>query len=1454
MFYRFIPFFCWLLATLLPLVSFAQEVNSFSMPAGITKADYAPHTLIIKIAPAQNARTQSGTDALTEIRSLTGVNRIEPAIPVRKRQASARARTQRPLVDIDNIYKIKLAEGQDLEVMINRLLQMEQVLYAEPYYLLKPLGINASEYVPNDPAAAKSGGAQTYLARIKAYQAWAVEKGDTSITIGILDTGIEFGHQDLSDNLKNNSNDPINGLDDDGDGYVDNYSGWDFADEDNDPTADQNIHGILVTGLAAASTDNNTGIAGTGFRSRYMPVKIFSSVDGSFFQGYEAVAYAADQGCQVINLSWGGANAFSYFGQDMIDYAVLEKDAVVVAAAGNSGKFENFYPASFNHVLSVGQTDNNDNRVNTSTYGYFVDLLAPGQSIYTTSGKDGYQSNGGSSLSAPMVSGTAALMRASYPELNALQIMEKLRLASDDIYAVGNNANFAEKLGRGRLNMLKALSDQATPALRMSAFSYRNHVGPYAFYGDTLSIEATFINYLSPSTSAAKVTLSSPSEYVTVLDSVFTIGALDTLASATNQQLPFRVYLHENTPANEQLYFRLAYEDGSYADYQYFFIVSSPPYSYLDNGQAKLAINSQGDIGKDVSRSGLIFRGDTLARRLGLMVAAGADSVSDNIISDFSTATYSDDFVAEQNTRFGRSAVFAQSLESVFNDSNADNPIGLKIEQKWLSNNAPEDQQYLISEYRIINQGNDSLFQLYPALFADWDLGDVHDNRAGWDADHSMGYVYDDNLYAGIAVLGAYSSAYYAIDKADLNGNIADLETVFSDSLRYAWLTANSPKLEAGALGAGNDVAHLLGVSVDTLAPGRHIQVGFAWLFGNSLGELQQLAERAAQKYQEHRLQPRISQTIFACTDSTATVMPEADATYRFYRDALATELLGEGRSFTTGALSGDTLIYVSMIRQKGDESTVSQVNIRMLLPVADFRIKSVDQATYTSDTLFLNTSGEATLTMEDISLDAVSWQWDFGNGFRSSRQHPSVKYDKEGNYTISLKVGSAAGCESMTIRQLTVIRRAPKPVVADQQVCAGEPVSLAASNSSQIKVFADAGLSQLIFSGATFTSSALADDTVFYVVNAASVYESVAAAVKVDVLKPETFIAYTPESSLQGKYLLKLWAVHPQQSAGITGLQWYIDGQLVGSGDTIVYDYSREHTIGQDFEVSLSFTQTSGSLVCSQSVVRTIALGSSPLPLFEDVRVCRGEAVSLKPSNGNFFFFYRDAALTELLHKGSSYQIEDLQGEMTIYITGLDSLLESKATEVNVVLNRFADFSLSADTLFLQENSEVMFEGIMLKPEMQEISWQWDLGDGQLRNRGVRFSQTYDSVGTYPITLVARTQDGCTNTITKTLVVKNVTAVEEALENKSLLVYPNPSSGIFTLSNERWDYKKIMLHLYNAQGKALCHEQMIYDNFPVKIDLHQLAGHPLPDGIYYLYLEVEQKNFFRQMILKSAQ
>ncbi|RZK53096.1 MAG: serine protease, partial [Hymenobacter sp.] len=414
-----------------------------------------PGRLVLKLRPtASPSQVQAALHAL----GATGLSQKFP-------QATPPSAEQPGSVDLRLIYQVEVPAAASLAKARTLLLGTGAVEYVEPLYSREPL------YQPNDPRADSVTGSQYHLKLIQAYRAWDFTKGDTTVVIGLTDTGMRPTHEDLVRQIKYNRADPVNGLDDDNDGYIDNYRGWDMANGNNDVTYndDHALHGSHVAGALAGQADNGKGVAGVAFNCKFLPIQIFSGNGTGTFAGYEGIVYAADRGCQVINMSWGGQGGYSRFEQDVCTYAAVNKDVVLVAAAGNTNADLLFYPASYEHVLSVAATDASDAKAGFSTYSRRIDLTAPGVNIWTTNGLyqavgigpvDGdYYFDSGTSLAAPLVSGAAALVRARFPQFTAEQVAAQLRQSADTaIYSLPANAAYRGRLGRGRLNLLRAVA------------------------------------------------------------------------------------------------------------------------------------------------------------------------------------------------------------------------------------------------------------------------------------------------------------------------------------------------------------------------------------------------------------------------------------------------------------------------------------------------------------------------------------------------------------------------------------------------------------------------------------------------------------------------------------------------------------------------------------------------------------------------------------------------------------------------------------------------------------------------------------------------------------------------------------------------------------------------------------------------------------------------------------
>jgi len=383
----------------------------------------APHVsdeLLVKVSDGGRARLErSGASVLREIPQLG-------LVVVRVKMGAMLAEAAADLEDISGVE------------------------WAEPNYTLQ------LDFTPNDPHYDTIEPRQTpYLNRIDAAGAWDLTKGRPEVVIAVLDTGVDMSHEDLAGAIWTNPGEiPGNGIDDEGNGFVDDEHGWDFAGKDNLPDDDYG-HGTHVAGIAAARIDNGIGIAGLAGGTTIMPVDVFDFAIGTYEDLIRAIVYATDNGAHVINMSLG-ASSYS-LGEEMAVSYAFSRGVVVVAAAGNTGSEVLHYPAAHANVIAVASTTAQDVRSSFSTYGVFVDVAAPGSSIYSTGFGNTYRTMSGTSMATPHVAGLAALILSRNPTLTPTQVQDLIESTADDLGPTGRDIFY----GAGRINAGRAVA--ATP-------------------------------------------------------------------------------------------------------------------------------------------------------------------------------------------------------------------------------------------------------------------------------------------------------------------------------------------------------------------------------------------------------------------------------------------------------------------------------------------------------------------------------------------------------------------------------------------------------------------------------------------------------------------------------------------------------------------------------------------------------------------------------------------------------------------------------------------------------------------------------------------------------------------------------------------------------------------------------------------------------------------------------
>ncbi|MCG9128146.1 S8 family serine peptidase [Candidatus Poribacteria bacterium] len=370
---------------------------------------------------------------------------------------------QHPL--LEDFYLLRFSKSINLQRKLQSCVDNQLVDNVEMNYLKQ----YCYDVEVSDPSYSK----QWNLSAINIPEAWKIEQGRKTVTVAVVDSGIIMNHPDLKNQLWNNSDEiPLNGIDDDQNGYVDDLNGWDFSDaptlpgqgdwinRDNSPD-DETGHGTHVSGIIAAETDNDLGIAGIAPNCKIMTLRAGFRIGlGSFLQNDDvaaAIVYAADNGANVINLSLGDTvNAFLI--SAAVEYA-FNRGCVLVAAAGNSPEPGAYYPAALNEVISVASIDNNL-QLGNSNFGSSIDIAAPGEDIISTdfnlqetSIQEGYRIRSGTSMATAHVSGVAALLISANPLCDNLQIQQWLKSAATEL-------SISNLVGAGVVDAYRTLTNQ----------------------------------------------------------------------------------------------------------------------------------------------------------------------------------------------------------------------------------------------------------------------------------------------------------------------------------------------------------------------------------------------------------------------------------------------------------------------------------------------------------------------------------------------------------------------------------------------------------------------------------------------------------------------------------------------------------------------------------------------------------------------------------------------------------------------------------------------------------------------------------------------------------------------------------------------------------------------------------------------------------------------------------
>ncbi len=737
---------------------------------------------------------------------------------------------------MERILRLELPSAADVAPLVARLSRHPLVEWAE----CAPL--RHTDLLPNDSRYSELWAP----AAVSAPAAWDLATpGTHDVILADVDTGVELAHPDLAAALWTNTAEAsgTTGVDDDGNGYVDDIHGYDLRADDDDPNPDpgDTSHGTHTAGTAACVTNNGAGVSCLAWNAAQL-MAVRAGHGTLVSHGVEGLWYAALSGARIANCSWGG-DSYSYYEHEVIR-AVRELGLLVVAAAGNNGSSREHYPGAYPEVLCVASLDADNHKLSSSQYGGWVDLAAPGSSILSTviGGSYGYKT--GTSMAAPQVASLAALVLHQHPAYSVDQLREHITFTCNDLGST--NPSYAEDLGRGMINAQRALAESPCAlVLAETSFDDANGDG-IADPGEELEMQIR-LNAVLGDFSSIQLSLSLPEGGGTVLDGTAQFTSVTQGNSVINSDA-LRLRLDEGLENGSRVKLRLLITaNNGFSHRQFDWLVVSPVYVTHDNGQLQCSLSGQGSLGyhdfatNSQVGSGLIWPSGASEHLYhgSLMVACANGLVADNaeylsgIGGDFVAGTPSITMQENGDTQTGNAG---------FDDSNMEIPLGLHVDQRSWTFSGTNEADLLLVEYTLLNTGSASISALRPGLWMDFDInGDWGDDTAGWISSAGCGWQTDaSGAYLGICLLTDVVAGFRVCHWDEWQaGGLSDSEKLSYMSSGFSQTSCDTP----------DDLQLLLSAPAHDLAAGELRVVAFGILGANSTAGLEQGASVARSRY-----------------------------------------------------------------------------------------------------------------------------------------------------------------------------------------------------------------------------------------------------------------------------------------------------------------------------------------------------------------------------------------------------------------------------------------------------------------------------------------------------------------------------------------------------------------------------------------------------------------------------
>lgn len=703
---------------------------------------------------------------------------------------------------LERIAYVEIEANDNLPYLVKKIEKLDFIQYAE----LEP--ISKLNDIPNDPMI----GMQYYLQKIHAIEAWELLDSTKIITVGIVDTGIDYTHEDIKDNIynnpgemgldSNNADKSTNGIDDDANGYIDDWRGWDFSassdtidGEDNDPMPG-NLHGTHVGGTIGAIINNSIGISPVAKFVKLMPVKAAAddSESKTMSNSYQALLYAALKGAKVINCSWGSTSK-SATEQEMVKTAQAA-GAIIVAAAGNDQSYVEQYPASYPEVFSVAATDSSDRKAYFSNYHSTIDIAAPGVDIWATIPENGYRYLDGTSMATPIVAAVTAMTINKFPDYTPIQVQEHIKACSDNIDTL--DYAYAGKIGKGRINAYKALSTSNAKSLIINHYEFFETEPDFVYAPEEeVILKISLKNILSnmENFSAKAFTdyfMFSPKF---TKDSAF-FGSLATNEISDTLDFVFQIPWDAGIDGDYEI--KIKIEGDDYKSIFSIPITVNQSYRTMSENNITATLNSRGNLGFNdypTNKQGFGFKYKNQASILfeGALMAA----TSPMQMSDVARASYQ----MMQSRDFGfDKAIEAKSKSHTFvkfYDIADSTKCGVAINQNAYQFKDNGLENILILDFDVTNISDRFLDSLFVGYFFDWDIINSHKNYTYYDKKNNIGITQlsgsDTTTIIGVAFLDSKKTNFRAIDN---DGSSSDNFGIYDGFDNYEKWTSLSSGLQ----------------------------------------------------------------------------------------------------------------------------------------------------------------------------------------------------------------------------------------------------------------------------------------------------------------------------------------------------------------------------------------------------------------------------------------------------------------------------------------------------------------------------------------------------------------------------------------------------------------------------------------------------------------------------------